>query len=72
MNVPMIKAKRIASGRSAFSVAVAAKINPGRLSMIERGLVAPSWKERERLAVALGLPMDEVLAPAQLKAERVG
>ncbi len=51
-----IKALRINDGRSAFEVALAARISTGRFSYLERGLLRPTPEERERLAEILGAP----------------
>lgn len=67
----LIRAARIARGQSAFELAQAARIQPGRVSLIERGRKLPNQEEREALAEALGIDADALTAPARLEVVRV-
>lgn len=52
--------------RTLISVAAEAGINPGFLSRVERGKRSPSRAVAERLAVVLGLPVDDVYHPRDI------
>lgn len=49
--------------------AALAKINPGRLSLIENGHIEPNPDERIRIARVFKLPVHEVFPPAITRAE---
>lgn len=49
-----LKLARVSAGLTQFDVYVRTGIQPGRLSMLERGLVAPRDVESAALARALG------------------
>jgi transcriptional regulator with XRE-family HTH domain len=55
-----LKVIRLNAQLTAFQLAQAARISSGRYSYLERGMLAPSREERERLAQILGV------APASL------
>ena len=58
-----LKAMRIEAGLSLREVARRADINPGRLSVIERGLV-PSDKERDKIRQVLLIALTQQQAKA--------
>ncbi len=53
MTASPLKHSRIDGGLTLFELGRRTRINPGRLSMIERRLVKPRRDEMERLATAL-------------------
>jgi transcriptional regulator with XRE-family HTH domain len=52
-SVLALKVLRVACGLSAYELAGRAKIAPSRLSLLERGLEAPTSEELDRLAAVL-------------------
>lgn len=57
-----IKHARIDRNLTLFDLGRLTRINPGRLSMIERSLVTARPDEVERIAVALGTRAEELFA----------
>ena len=58
-----LKHIRIDRNLTLFDLGRRTRINPGRLSMIERGLVQPRRDETDRLAKALGAEPNQLFAP---------
>lgn len=51
-----IKLLRLSIAQSQWHLAQAAQMSQGRYSMVERGLIEPTEKERERLSRVLNAP----------------
>ncbi len=62
-----MKVLRLTAGRSAFAIAIAARISTGRYSYLERGLLRPTPEERERLAEIFGVPGTSLFKPVVLR-----
>ena len=59
-----IKILRMSAGCSQWSLSRAVGISQGKYSLVERGLIAPTKEERERLAQILNAPASTLFRPA--------
>lgn len=59
-----IKILRLSRGMSQWALSQAAGVSQGRYSYVERGLIAPTSEERQRLAQALHAPAATLLHQA--------
>lgn len=60
-----IRRRRLAAGLSQESLAVAAKVHPTYISLVERGLRDPKLTSMRKLAVALQASVSELVAEAE-------
>jgi transcriptional regulator with XRE-family HTH domain len=55
-----VKAVRISHGLTQEQVSAASGLHPTYISDIERGARNPSWEAITRLAVGIGVPVEEI------------
>jgi transcriptional regulator with XRE-family HTH domain len=60
-----MKAERLRRGLSQTKLAARSRLSASDISRIENGRFRPYPKQAMRLARALGLPVDELLRPAE-------
>jgi len=68
MTETRLKAERQRRGWSQTALAYRAKLTPGDVSKIERGILRPYPRQAARLGRALQLAPDELLAPVEHEA----
>jgi transcriptional regulator with XRE-family HTH domain len=63
MALSELRRARLDSGRTLFDISVLTEIGTSRLSMLERGLLASTPDEQERLARALNRTVSQLFPP---------